>query len=67
MASVDLKDAYFMVLIYTGHRMYLRFLFKNLIYLYEFTCLPFGLSSAPYCFTKLIKPVMQKLRENGIV
>jgi hypothetical protein len=33
---------------------------------YEFTCLPFGLSSAPWGFTKILKPVVAFLRKNGI-
>ncbi|KAM9308274.1 uncharacterized protein PAF06_012458 [Gastrophryne carolinensis] len=32
----------------------------------EFTCLPFGLSSAPWCFTKLMKPVVALLRSRGV-
>ena len=33
---------------------------------YEFQCLPFGLSSAPHVFTKLLKPVVALLRRQGI-
>ncbi|PFX22060.1 Gag-Pol polyprotein [Stylophora pistillata] len=55
MAVLDLKDAYYSVPIVTDHRKYLRFIFKN--NLYEFTCLPTGLSSVPRSFTKLMKPV----------
>ena len=33
---------------------------------YKFWCLPFGLSSAPRVFTKLLKPVMGLLRQQGI-
>lgn len=33
----------------------LRFMFNNV--LYEFTCLPFGLCTAPLVFTKLVNPV----------
>ncbi|KAI8426711.1 hypothetical protein MSG28_014417 [Choristoneura fumiferana] len=46
------------------HRKYLRFMFNDS--LYEFNCLPFGLATAPYAFTKLLKPVMEFLREQGI-
>lgn len=35
--------------------------------LYEFCCVPFGLSSAPRLFTKLMKPVVSCLRKNGFV
>lgn len=64
MTSIDLKDAYFLVSVTPGHRKYLRFTFGG--QLYEFTCLPFGLSSAPFCFTKLMKPVVSSLRLHGI-
>lgn len=63
MAVLDLKDAYYSVPIVIDHRKYLRFIFKN--NLYEFTCLPNGLSSAPSCFTKLMKPVYASLRSRG--
>ena len=35
--------------------------------LYEFTCLPNGLSSAPRVFTKLLKPALSMLRSKGIL
>ena len=54
MTSIDLKDAYYYVSIDTTHRKYLRFIWKN--QLFQFTCLPNGLSSAPRIFTKLLKP-----------
>ena len=34
--------------------------------LFQFTCLPFGLSSAPHTFTKVLKPVAAHLRGKGI-
>ena len=34
--------------------------------MWEFQCLPFGLTSAPRVFTKLMKPVMAVLRKQGI-
>jgi hypothetical protein len=33
---------------------------------YQFTCLAFGLSSAPWLFTKLLRVVAAHLRRNGI-
>lgn len=45
MASIDLKDAYLSVQIWKDHRRYLWFLWQDSIY--EFQCLPFGLSSTP--------------------
>ena len=61
---VDLKDAYFTVPIHPTHQKYLRFIWKQEIF--QFTCLPFGLSSAPRVFTKLMKPVSGYLRSKGV-
>ena len=65
LATIDLKDAYFLLPIHERHTKYLRFVWEG--QLYEFTCLPFGLSVAPWCFTKLLRPVMRYLRERGHV
>ena len=64
MASIDLKDAYLSVTIWEDHRKYLIFSWQG--NLYEFQCLPFGLSSAPRVFTKLLKPVLARLRHQGV-
>lgn len=63
MAVLDLKDAYYSVPVAQQHRKFLRFVFRNSVY--EFTCLPNGLSSAPRVFTKLMKPVYASLRSRG--
>ena len=63
MASIDLKDAYFLIAMHETSKKYLRFKFEQQTY--EFQCLPFGLSSAPYIFTKLLKPVVSLLRSEG--
>lgn len=65
MATVDLKDAYFLVPINQQSKKYLRFKFQGEIY--EFQCLPFGLSLAPYVFTKLLKPVVSFLRNKELL
>lgn len=65
MAVLDLKDAYYSVPIRTEDRKYLRFEHEG--QLYEFVCLPNGLSSAPRIFTKLLKPALAKLREDGVL
>ncbi|XP_056639418.1 uncharacterized protein LOC130446918 [Diorhabda sublineata] len=64
LASVDLKDAYFSIPVATEQRKYLRFQFKNKIL--EFQCLPFGLGTAPYAFTKILKPAIEHLRAKGL-
>ena len=63
MASINLKDAYYVVPIAEEHRKYLRFYWQG--NLYQYTCMPNGLSSAPRCFTKLLKPVYSTLRQHG--
>ena len=64
MAKIDLKDAYFMIPIAQEDRDFLCFEWKNKNY--HFNCLPFGLSSAPWVFTKTTKPVVAALRELGL-
>ena len=49
MLKLDLSDAYHLVNIHKNYRKYLGFEFENKIY--EYTCLPFGLSAA-------IKPIL---------
>jgi len=65
MSSIDLKDAYYLILVYEPHRKFLRFQWKNS--LYEFSCLCFGLCTAPRVFTKLLKPIFAILRSEGFI
>ena len=58
------KDAYFAVSIQRSHYKYLRFRYQQKHY--QFQCLPFGLSSAPWVFTKTLKPALALLREMGV-
>ena len=64
MTKVDLKDAYFMIPVATNHRSLLQF--KWIGKTYQFNCLPFGLSSAPWVFTKTTKPIVAILRTMGL-
>jgi len=64
MVKLDLKDAYFVVPMAAEHRKFLRFRWSGR--LFEFQCLPFGLSSAPRVFTKLMKVPIAILRSQGI-
>jgi hypothetical protein len=59
MASIDLTDAYYMVPVHEADQKFLKFEFMGR--LYQYTCLPNGLSSAPHIFTKLLENTcMQK-------
>ena len=64
MASIDLKDAFLTVPLHKESRKWCTFEFSG--ERYQYNCLPFGLSSSPRIFTKLIKPVIMHLRSKGI-
>ena len=69
MFSFDLKSRYHHVEISPEHRRFLSFswVFPNgKVRYFQFSVLPFGLSSAPYLFTKLLKPLVKKWRSTGI-
>lgn len=65
MSSLDLKNAYHLIPIIEQHRKYLRFCFNGK--LYQYNCLPFGLSSAPLVFTKMLKPIVSLLRSRNLM
>ncbi|XP_040178560.1 LOW QUALITY PROTEIN: uncharacterized protein LOC120912608 [Rana temporaria] len=64
LVKVDLKDAYLTVPMHRESQHLLRFRWWERTW--QFTCLPFGLSSAPWCFTKILKPVVASLRSRGV-
>ena len=64
MCRIDLKDTYFAVPITSHHQKYLRFSWKGQTF--QFTCLPFRLSTAPRIFTQLLRPVVELLRSRGV-
>jgi len=64
LTSIDLQDAYFSVPIHKDFQKFLKFQWNN--ELYQFVCLPFGLKSAPFVFTKILKPVFAWLRHRNI-
>ena len=68
MFSFDLKSGYHHVDIFPDHRKYLSFSWRfsdGSASYFMFSVLPFGLSSAPYIFTKLLKPLVKKWRGEG--
>uniref|UniRef100_A0A0A9ZI08 Transposon Ty3-I Gag-Pol polyprotein n=1 Tax=Lygus hesperus TaxID=30085 RepID=A0A0A9ZI08_LYGHE len=63
-ATVDLTDAYYMVPVAETSCKFLRFIFQGR--LLEFTCLPMGMSVAPYVFHKIMRPIVECLRSEGV-
>ena len=67
--SFDLKSGHHHVDIFPDHRKYLAFSWdfgKGHTRYFQFTVLLFGLSSAPFIFTKLLKPLITNWRSQGI-
>jgi len=63
--SIDLKDAYLHVPIHKAHHKWLRFMIQGQAY--AFRCLPFGLSTAPRVFTRIVKSIGAALRRKGVI
>lgn len=63
LAKIDMRDAYFSVPIDSRYQKYLKFSWNGI--LYKFVCLPFGLKSSPYLFTKILKPVYANFRQQN--
>ena len=63
LASIDLRHAYYSVNMAKSHQKYLRFQWKTKIF--QYTCLPNGITSAPRIFTKLMTPIFSTLRKFG--
>ena len=61
---IDIRDAYLHVPMHQAVRKYLRFVVNKKVY--QFTCLPFGLATSPRKFTKLLRPVVSLLRQQGV-
>ena len=63
MACIDLKDACYSIPIRTTDRKYLKFQWNGT--LYQYTCLPNGLSCGPRKFAKILKPPLASLHTKG--
>lgn len=64
MTLLDLTEAYLHILIFPGHRRFLRFCVGNLQL--QFKALPFSLFTAPRVFTKVLINQITFLRQQGI-
>ena len=62
--SVDLKNGFHHVPVNLNDRKYLGFSWEGIYY--QWNVLPFGLSSSPYFFCKILKPIVGWLREKGL-
>ena len=62
--SLDLKDAYFHLLIHEADRKFLRFTWRGKVF--QFCAVPFGLAPAPWLFTKITKELCLVVRGQGI-
>ena len=63
MVKLDLKDAYFAVLIHQDHCRYLHVQTHWKGTKYQFNCLPFGRSSALRVFMSIMRPAIAWLRQ----
>lgn len=64
MFKFDLKSGYHHIDICSSQQTFLGFSWES--FFYVFTVLPFGLSSAPYIFTKCLRPIVKYWRQSGI-
>ena len=60
----DLRHAYLHILIHPKHRKYLSFTHQGKVY--QWTCLPFGLATSPFVFTKVIAEIAKFVHKRGI-
>ena len=65
MSVFDLTDAYLTVKISPDHVSYLKFIHRGVVLMY--LVLPFGISSAPRKFTKVLVPILSLIHKMGIV
>ena len=68
MIKSDLKSSYHHLDIFPAHRKFLGFSWAfedGVLQFLQFNVLPFGLSTAPYIFTKLLRPLVKLWRGQG--
>ena len=68
MFSFDLKSGYHHIDIFEPHRQFLGFCWDQggTKQFYMFTVLPFGLATACYAFTKILRPLVKHWRSQGL-
>ena len=62
--AIDLKDLIFHLRIHLEHTTYIQFAFQGKIY--EFQVLPFGLSTAPRAFIRVVRALAVFLQQKGV-
>ena len=62
--SYDLTSGYYHVALHPSSRTFVGFAWKGVYYVYN--CLPFGLSTAPWVFSKIMRELVMLWRRNGI-
>ena len=63
--SIDLADAYLHIPIHRDHRKYLAFAYQNQVW--QFSALAFGLSPAPWIFTRVVEEVKKIAQKQGLI
>ncbi|XP_074112632.1 uncharacterized protein LOC141536193 [Cotesia typhae] len=64
LVRIDMSQAYFHIRVSEAHRRFLRVHFRG--ELLQMTCMPFGLSSAPYAFASVSNWIAELIRSRGI-
>lgn len=65
LASMDIKDTYLHVPIFSAHQNLLRFVVEE--HHYQFVALSFGVATALRVFTKVLAPLLARLRAQGVM
>src|ERR1700730_7875651 len=64
LTSINLSDAFLHILVHKMSRKYLRFRWNGKTF--QFRTIPFGLSTVPWLFTRMTKPILTWARSQGI-
>ena len=64
MTTIDLKDAFWNVAVHPDDRRFLAFRWRGKVYQYK--CLPFGLTSSPRTLHKVLRPLIASLQLQGL-